>query len=91
MNTSWPVTPSEYAALLKELEQSGFSVDEKTNTAKKLGATVTWNYDGVKWLKLVSVKRSFFTPASVTQIEDGIAKDIDAALDKLRETKENAV
>lgn len=85
MNTSWQVTPTEYASLLRQLEQSGISVDYAHSTAKKLGATVTWSYDGVKWLTIQSVKRSFFTPASVETIETEIAKDIDAALEKLRE------
>jgi hypothetical protein len=85
MNTSWPVTPTEYAALLRQLEQSGISVDYAHRTAKKLGATVTWSYDGIKWLTIQSVKRSILTPATVAEIEAGLAKDIDAALEKLRE------
>ena len=82
METSWNITQSEYGDLLKELEQS-ISVDEKTDTAKKLGATVKWTYDG-KTLTITSVKRSIYTPASIEQIETGIAKEIDAALEKMR-------
>jgi hypothetical protein len=67
------------------LEQSGISVDYAHRTAKKLGATVTWSYDGIKWLTIQSVKRSILTPATVAEIEAGLAKDIDAALEKLRE------